>query len=294
MRKPRGLALFAGLLAFVLARGAHAYCRTTTSPIPAGYDPTATGCITTGAFLSWPQMPVTYQLEMEASKQVSLAEATPIFERSFAKWAAVSCLGEDAPHPPALSFQDLGPTDAGYSACEAGPCGYDAQSAPHVIIFRDKSWPYNDPSNTLALTTVTFGEDTGHIYAADMEINSFGHTIATSVPPPAGAYSLEAIATHEAGHFVGMAHSQIDTAVMFARYQPAAVTLTQDDIDGICAIYPQEPPTQPSGGCAIAPTRSRASSGDGVTVLLVLLSTIVLLGPGSRRAGRHRGARLKA
>jgi hypothetical protein len=279
------LAVLATAAAFSPAT-AHAYCRTTTAPIPAGYDPTVSGCIGQGIPLAWPSMPVTYELNSAASKQVTLAEATPIFERSFAKWVAVSCAttekdgGDSAEaatgegHGPALSFADVGPTDAGYASCEAGPCGYSANTAPHVIIFRDSDWPYNDPENTLALTTVTFGEETGHIYAADMEINTHEHTVSTSVPPPINAYSLEAIATHEAGHFVGMAHSAVDTAVMYARYQPDAVTLTPDDIEGVCAIYPEGSSGAGSHGCAVGGAPRSPARDDGSLAAVALAAAV--------------------
>jgi hypothetical protein len=185
-------------------------------------------------------MPVTYQIEQEASSHTSLLEATTIVDRSFAKWAAAEC-ATGSSRRPALSFQNLGPTDSGYAPCDGGPCGYPARTAPHVIIFRDQGWPYNDPTNTLALTTVTFGEDSGNIYAADTEINSApGHVLSTATPPPSGALSLEAIVTHEAGHFIGLAHSQVANAVMYAYYQQDAVSLTADDIAGVCAIYPSK------------------------------------------------------
>jgi hypothetical protein len=227
-------------------------------------------------------MPVTYQLEQQASKQVSLAQATPVFDLSFAKWGAVTCFDAGSSDTPAVSFQDLGPTDAGYASCEAGPCGYTANTAPHVIIFRDADWPYNDPSNTLALTTVTFGEDTGHIYAADMEINTFEHQISTTTPLPSSAYSLEAIATHEAGHFIGMAHSQIDTAVMYAHYQPDAVSLTADDIDGVCAIYPRTSPKAARGSCAASAVPAEE------TASWVMVPGLALALVAVRRAMRRR------
>jgi Matrixin len=281
-------------LACTVPHVADAYCRTTTVPIPAGYDPTTSGCISEGVPLAWPTMPVTYQLEQQASKQVSLEAATPIFEMSFAKWGAVTCFdASGSDDTPAVSFQDLGSTDAGYASCEAGPCGYSANTAPHVIIFRDDGWPYNDPSNTLALTTVTFGEDTGHIYAADMEINTFEHQIATGTPLPSGTYSLEAIATHEAGHFIGMAHSQIDTAVMYAHYQPDAVSLTMDDIEGVCAIYPPQSPKAGGSGCAAGGGLGRSSTRAGVPAeetgrAWVLLPGLALVFVAVRRVARRR------
>ncbi len=261
--------LTAFAVAFAVAGPVHAYCRTTTEPIPAGYDPTATGCISSGTPLAWPSMPVTYELEQQASSQIDLADATAILDRSFAKWSEVPCSATNLTDHPELSFQNVGPTDAGYVDCEAGPCGFTAEDAPHVVIFRDKDWPYNDPANTLALTTVTYGVDTGHIFAADMEINSGpGHTLSAEAPPPTGAYSLEAIMTHEAGHFIGLAHSQIDTAVMYAFYQPDAVTLTTDDMDAICAAYPIPAPSK--AGCSFSAAKPDGRLAGTAAVALAL------------------------
>jgi Matrixin len=282
--------LAATLVAAVPAR-AFAYCRTTTMRVPPGYNPAASGCITGGTDLVWPSMPVTYQLEQESSDQVSLGSATAVFDRAFAKWSAAQCGGSGAtsnttaPHP-ALSFVNLGPTDAGYTPCEAGPCGYTAQDAPHVIIFRDHAWPYSDATNTVALTTVTFGVDDGHIFASEMEINSFEHTISSALPAPVNAYSLEAIATHEAGHFVGLAHSQLTTAVMFAFYQPNATDLTSDDEAAICAAYP--PAKAASSGCSCDGVGERLVSPRFATILVAVLalatmSRRVLLGRGRAR-----------
>lgn len=252
------LALAAIAATLALAPRVSAFCRTTTEPIPPGYDPTRKGCIDTGTPLAWPSMPVTYQVQAQASRQVSYAEATPIIDTAFAQWAGASCSAKDPTIGPLVSFQNAGPTDAGYAPCDGGPCGAPADSAPHVILFRDDVWPYNDPSNTLALTTVTFGVDTGHIYDADMEINTHEHKISVVSPPANGTFSLEAIVTHEAGHFIGLAHSQIDTAIMYAHYQPGAIALTADDVDAVCAAYAPESPASPAGcGC------EQASAGAG-------------------------------
>ncbi len=257
---------------------ARAFCRTTTVQVPAGYDPTSRGCIAAGVPLAWPAMPVTYELQADASSQVSFADATPILDRSFAKWAAASCSATDASKHPALSFRNGGATDAGYAPWRRRPMWVAAGRAPHVIIFRDQGWPYNDPNNTLALTTVTFGVDTGTVLAADMEINTKEHPISTVVPPPMGAFSLEAIVTHEAGHFIGVAHSQIDTAVMFAHYQPDAIALTTDDIAAVCEVYP--PANPPKAGCSCSTTGGK----DGTTTLAGASLALAL----SRRRQRQR------
>lgn len=270
------------------AGSASAYCRTTTVPIPAGYDPTQNGCIGNGTPLVWPSMPVTYEIEQEASSQIDLADATAILDCSFAKWSQVACSAVDPTQHPDLSFRNEGPTDAGYAACEAGPCGFTAEDAPHVILFRDSVWPYSDPTNTLALTTVTYGVETGHIFAADTEINTTpGHLISSSTPAPGAAYSLEAIMTHEAGHFIGLAHSPLSTAVMYAYYQKDAITLTSDDTDGICAAYPIP---GPSKGCSAGASNPGAGGAGAVALALAVGASVARRRRRSTRV-RHRQPR---
>ena len=118
---------------------------------------------------------------------------------------------------------------------------YD-QNGPnqHVIVFRDSGWPYDDSSNTLALTTVTYDRLTGEIYDADMEINTHDQTLSIAPTVPSGGYDFESIVTHETGHFLGMAHSTDTFATMYAHYTVGSElmrALTGDDITGICSIY---------------------------------------------------------
>jgi hypothetical protein len=220
------------VLLFVPSSPARAACRTITQALPAGYDP-ADGCFYPSSGyvpLWWSNACVGFSVQQDASKQVTWAAADATAQSAFAKWSGVQCAnGADA--TPSIQAQDEGAVACStveYS--EAGP-------NQHVLIFRDESWPYSDEYNTLALTTVTFDSVTGEILDADMEINTAQHTVVTTTPVPQGAYDLESILTHEAGHFLGLAHSPDKDAVMYALYQPGSTTLTSDDISGICSIY---------------------------------------------------------
>jgi Matrixin len=51
------------------------------------------------------------------------------------------------------------------------------------------------------------------------------------------AYDLLTVAIHEFGHALGMAHSQIVTACMYANYHGVDESLTSDDVAGIQSIY---------------------------------------------------------
>jgi outer membrane protein assembly factor BamB len=63
-----------------------------------------------------------------------------------------------------------------------------------------------------------------------------------------GVYDIQAITTHEFGHNLGLNHSENSGAVMFPTYPGGTRwrTLTQDDIDGICALYSNQAPSLPS------------------------------------------------
>jgi hypothetical protein len=116
---------------------------------------------------------------------------------------------------------------ASWASCsESTSCNATAHD---VIVFDDDAWPYNDPVNTLALTTVTYGADDGRIFEAYTEVNSARNQLTTAEPPPTnGARST--------------CRRSSPTRPATGRDQPTA-----DDITAICAVYP---PQSASKGCA--------------------------------------------
>jgi matrixin len=257
------------------ARDAGAFCRTTTCPLPADWNPTS-GCLPPSPFTdangrSWPDfasycaasfMPpakvlpiwwgnacVSYDIHKSASSQIPYADAARIIDSAFAKWTGTACpIDSTNAGPVSIKASNLGAVD-----CDLVQYNSD-QGNQHVIVFRNP-WNHNDANNTLGLTTVTFDADTGEIYDADMEINDSVHLSAGDVVAP-GADDFESIVTHEAGHFFGLAHSGDPSATMFAHYTPGSTTmrrLTPDDVAGLCSIYP------PDGTRSVDPTV--ASSG---------------------------------
>jgi hypothetical protein len=86
---------------------------------------------------------------------------------------------------------------------------------------------------------------------------------------------LLSILTHEAGHFLGLAHSPLPNATMYAFYEQGTNdwrTLSDDDIAGICSIYPPDRAAlpcdfTPPGGfapeCALGVTKGGCSLGRG-------------------------------
>lgn len=228
------------LLAVLAPRAAGAFCRTTTTPIPANYSPSR-GCYTDGLVLFWKGACVGYSVNNKASATVPLDTATTVIDAAFETWNAVACSAGNV----GIATSNLGPVEC--TEVRYNPNGPNQ----NVIVFRDDKWPYSDPNNTLGLTTVTFNADTGEIYDADMEMNSADNKFSSG--DTGVEFDLLSIVTHETGHFLGLAHTTDNQATMFPDYQQHSINLRDlaaDDIAGICAIYP---PGGPSCTCDYTP-----------------------------------------
>ena len=236
-----------GLAVMLAASRGSAFCRTTTSQVPAGYDPTVHGCWPQGTPLAWHGGSAPYGVASAASKQVALADAVRISDLAFSAWNDVGC-----PGTPGMRAYDDGPIQMlpdGSDCMSSNTC--DARTHD-VVVFDDTTWPHDDPANTLALTTVTYGVDDGTIFEAYTEVNTAQHAVTAQEPPPANEYDLQAILTHEAGHFFGLAHATDTKSIMYAFYRAGATKLTSDDEAGFCAIYP--PGSAQPKGCACGAT----------------------------------------
>jgi hypothetical protein len=187
-------------------------------------------------------------------------------------------------------------------------CPYDPNAtlagscANKLNCFEDRA---ESGQNTLALTTTTYNQNTGELLDADTELNGWDGTVValvnTSAPshgwyltcatttPQCASYGddkciwvdVQNTMTHEAGHFIGLAHETHVTATMNPYSGPgdtAKRTLAQDDIDGLCTIYPANKatatcvvnaPHHSSGGCATG------GAGAGASALLLAAAALL-------------------
>lgn len=111
----------------------------------------------------------------------------------------------------------------------------------NLVTFYDSGWSNVASAQTFALTSVTYNPSTGQIVDADLEINADNYRLNVGDPVDFNLVDLENTMVHEVGHFVGMDHSLVPNATMFASAELGETmkrTLAIDDIDGICASYP--------------------------------------------------------
>jgi predicted Zn-dependent protease with MMP-like domain len=250
-------------VALLTPASAAAFCRSTTCT---GDDcpRDAEDCKTTGAPLFWVSMCVGFSLQRDGSVNLPYTEIERVAEASFVEWSDVQC----PTGPATLAFSRL--ADVTCRKAEYNPDDANA----NIVLFQDNKWNYTGEYNTLAKTTVTYDNDTGEIFDADIELNQAFNEFTTGDSDV--VYDLQSILTHEIGHFFGLDHSADLNATMTPGYDQGSTelrTIEADDIAGVCAIYPPErqaacSPTPRGGLGDLCAFEQQAKEGTGCSCRL--------------------------
>lgn len=230
-------------LAAILCAPTHALaaCRTTTcdqqnapascTPIPAGQ------CNDQGIPIKWPSTCVSTSVSAQGSvlRNITADQMRSIVDKAFQQWTSADCGGGKTPNFIVDMFPDVNCTDV------TGAAGYKATGPNYnVWIFEDDDWPYGtEAENAIALTTTQFNPTTGEVYDSDVELNSQNSNFTTGLDFV--NIDLPSVVQHESGHFLGLAHTSMSTAVMYASMNSGEISkrvLDPDDVTGICATYP--------------------------------------------------------
>jgi hypothetical protein len=282
------------VIGLLLSTPAQAFCRSTTC------DPKSGDCTVDekgGAPLTWRTLPLVYRFHRAGSSRLDMSRARHVIRRAFDTWEDVRCNGKRT----SLRFVE------GPDVTSMKPLSKRARAQePFGIYFRDDQWPYDDGDESLAITSQTFGMYSGYIDYADIEINTTERAYA--VEDDEEGIDLQAVVTHEIGHYIGLAHSNVADSIMVSRYcqsgtrcgkdLEASRALADDDIAAVCAMYP------PSGIAGVAYEPEGASCavsgvgrggerdgrrGQGTTTILI--GSIALAATRLRGVARRRLAR---
>jgi hypothetical protein len=193
--------------------------------------------------LHWPTRLINYAVATPGSKTVDGQTVLKAVDGAFAQWALPDC------------------TDIRFVA---GGVVDPAATEWNKIEFVQADWPYMP--DAVALTQTRYGTEDGIIREATIFVNEDAWrftdaAVACNDTGPA-TYDLQAVLTHEAGHLIGLDHTQPEN---YAKKPSPTMApdigvcemdkrvLKQDDIDGLCVLYPKG---QPSGNCETIPQQS--------------------------------------
>lgn len=189
-----------------------------------------------GAAIRWERRCIPYHIHENAGlDDVTFNEALAAVIASFDAWSAPDCSD--------LSFLYEGKTND-------DRIGYRRNAADNtnIVVWREtqEDWAYD--RGVIAVTTVTFcnekaGECTrpGLILDADIELNAGEFDFSVSPLVTRVRFDIANTVTHEVGHLIGLDHSPVPEATMFAsapRGERTKSTLHEDDVQGVCDVYP--------------------------------------------------------
>lgn len=204
-----------------------------------------------------PGDPVKYQLEPNASEDVTDGSDLTAVRAAFNTWQQVACSF--------LSFEEE--TFVGQTELD------DNGNNKIFWVEQESDWPGQQGTIALTYTFYTLGTER-RITDADIIVNGVNYDFSTTqvdlaTQPP--KVDLETIIFHEIGHFFGLDHSQDSNAAMFpSNNKQMQRAPAIDDVHGICALYsnglPVDGQGQPTGGPVGAPCQAREDCASSLCV----------------------------
>lgn len=189
------------------------------APVAAEHEATVAAFTTNG--MVWPsaKIPVRYLIQNAGSQDVSLPDEIAAIDAAFATWQAVPTSS--------LAFENAGMTDLGLAVDDS-----------NVMLFIESDWQFGSEAAAATSLFIIDGQQT-----ADIAVN--GDNFTWAIAPPGSAIAsdrldLQAVLTHEIGHFSGLGHTEraYDTMYFSWKPWPGQRTLSIDDKLGLSSIYP--------------------------------------------------------
>lgn len=174
----------------------------------------------------WQNRNLSFYLNENCSKnfQSNIEDCYQAVQNSIQTWTGHSCSDLTLNYAGTTSKTDIG------------------KDSFNLIVWRETTnWKNYDPS-FVAVTSTSFFVYSGEIIDADIEVNGYDYTFSIAGQP--NTMDIQNTLTHEMGHCIGLADeydiADYEATMYFqADYRETKKRdLSQDDINGLCTIYP--------------------------------------------------------
>jgi len=237
--------LFLALLGLLQAMPAYASVRTVSE---------------SGKPIYWPNPNVYFAGNPVTSGALSNTDIQTMLTAAFAAWQSA----------PGTRMQ----THYSQTASNPASSDYDGINAVYFASHANRELP----SNIVALTEVLYYVNSGQIAEADMVFNDNdfeftkipGDTGKPSTAPYSSKIYLQDVATHEAGHALGLDHSTVNLSTMFYMAYSGQYFLSDDDANIMSSIYPSG---SANAGAISGTVKGTAGGIFGTQVSAINLST---------------------
>jgi len=194
----------------------------------------------TGKELRWTSLPMKFNIHSTPATGVTAAQTQAAVRAAYKSWTDVSCSY--------YASQDLGVVNM--------PTG-NGNDSINTNVWR-ASWPSSFGQTALGITQTKYDPYSGKILDADTHYNP---NYDWAVDGSAWKSDVQAVATHEIGHQLGLDHSEYQDATMFYATGPGDTSqrsLHSDDIAGVCHLYPTgtTPPPECTTAAQCAPSET--------------------------------------
>lgn len=170
----------------------------------------------------WTQLPVPFNVNTASSAELGRDSTLQVIGASYGAWEAPGC--------------------SGFRSQSRGEVGGDWRSGDRI---NTHQWFYDrnrrprelGGRSTIGVTLSIF--QGRQAVDGDILYNGIDHTWTTN-PRRRGEVDAQSIITHEIGHQLGLDHAPRQDATMYAAYLggTGSRSLSADDIDGVCSLYP--------------------------------------------------------
>ena len=206
-----------------------------------------------GALLHWKQPTVDFKLNPSGDHGMNPDDVEDHFIRALDEFRI------DGNH---LSLEYLGRTSSQR---------IEYADKENVIYFED-DWDSNiGADRTLLMLTFAYSTDDGELVGADIAVNNQHHDWTTSGADEDRNDFYNAT-SHELGHAVGLAHSDLDEATMWGSTHAGETrkrTLSDDDIAGVLSLYGEPIASGQRWACSSSGGAPAGPLGLGLTIIAI-------------------------